>query len=84
VEEVRAQGWARAVGEREEDLSAVAAPVYGARGELAGVLGVQGPSSRLAPAALAAAAAAVVTEAARLSAALGGDGEGSRRAPPVA
>jgi len=46
LERVRAQGWAGAAGEREPDLNAVAAPVRGARGELAAILGVQGPSSR--------------------------------------
>ncbi len=47
VERVRKQGWAEAVGEREDDLAAVAAPVWGARNELAAILGVQGPTSRL-------------------------------------
>lgn len=47
IEDVRAQGWAEAVGEREEDLAAVAAPVWGSRGELAAILGVQGPTARL-------------------------------------
>ena len=43
VERVREQGWAQAIGEREDDLNAVAAPVRGSRGELAAVLGIQGP-----------------------------------------
>ncbi len=47
IETVRVQGWAEAVGEREEDLAAVAAPVRGSRGELAAILGVQGPAARL-------------------------------------
>jgi DNA-binding IclR family transcriptional regulator len=46
VERARAHGWARARGEREEDLNAIAAPVRGSRGELAAVLGVQGPAAR--------------------------------------
>jgi DNA-binding IclR family transcriptional regulator len=46
IEQVRAQGWAQAVKEREIDLNAVAAPVYGAGGTLAAILGVQGPASR--------------------------------------
>jgi IclR family acetate operon transcriptional repressor len=46
IEHVRAQGWAAAVGEREDDLAAVAAPVRGSRGELAAILGVQGPTAR--------------------------------------
>jgi IclR family acetate operon transcriptional repressor len=46
VEAVRGRGWARAVGEREEHLNAIAAPVFGSRGELAAILGVQGPDTR--------------------------------------
>jgi DNA-binding IclR family transcriptional regulator len=46
IARVRAQGWARARGEREADLNALAAPVLGSRGELAAVVGVQGPASR--------------------------------------
>ena len=40
------QGYAEAVGEREPDLNAIAAPVYDAAGELVGIVGVQGPASR--------------------------------------
>jgi DNA-binding IclR family transcriptional regulator len=43
---IRVQGYAEAAGEREEDLNAIAAPVFGSRGELAAILGVQGPASR--------------------------------------
>ena len=43
---VREQGWAQAIGEREDDLNAVAAPVRGSRGELAAVLGSRVPRSR--------------------------------------
>lgn len=46
IQQVRAQGWAQAVKEREIDLNAVAAPVYGANGALAAILGVQGPAAR--------------------------------------
>ena len=46
VERVREQGWAEAAGERERDLNAVAAPVFGADGRLAGILGLQGPDGR--------------------------------------
>jgi IclR family acetate operon transcriptional repressor len=71
VELVRVQGWAQAIGEREEDLNAVAAPVLGAGGALEAVVGVQGPAGRFGPAAMRAARDAVIGEAARLSAALG-------------
>jgi DNA-binding IclR family transcriptional regulator len=46
LEEVRRQGYARAEGERERDLNAIAAPVFGLGGELAAIVGVQGPASR--------------------------------------
>ncbi len=47
IERARARGWSDAVGEREEDLAGVAAPVRGSRGELAAIIGVQGPTARL-------------------------------------
>ena len=43
---VREQGWAEAEGEREPDLNALAAPVLGRAGELAAILGLQGPAAR--------------------------------------
>jgi DNA-binding IclR family transcriptional regulator len=71
VERVRGQGWAQAVGEREEDLNAIAAPVYGSRGELAAVLGIQGPSSRFGEEAMQRALAPLLARAAAVSDALG-------------
>ena len=44
---VRERGFAEAVGEREPDLAALAAPVFGRHGELAAIIGVQGPAARL-------------------------------------
>jgi DNA-binding IclR family transcriptional regulator len=44
--EVRGLGYAAAEGEREPDLNAIAAPVFGLGGELAAIVGVQGPASR--------------------------------------
>ncbi len=46
VERIREQGWAEAAGERERDLNAIAAPVFGAEGRLAGIVGLQGPEGR--------------------------------------
>jgi DNA-binding IclR family transcriptional regulator len=43
---VRECGWAEAEGEREPDLNALAAPVLGRGGELAAILGLQGPAAR--------------------------------------
>lgn len=65
------RGWARAVGEREPDLNAVAAPVLGGRGELVAILGVQGPATRFDETAMAAALAVLCDSAGQLSAVAG-------------
>jgi IclR family acetate operon transcriptional repressor len=43
---VREHGYATAVGEREPDLTAIAAPIRSARGELEAIVALQGPSTR--------------------------------------
>jgi DNA-binding IclR family transcriptional regulator len=47
LDRVRAAGLAEAVGEREPDLNALAAPVIGRGDELVAILGLQGPAARL-------------------------------------
>jgi IclR family acetate operon transcriptional repressor len=76
LDAVRARGWAEAVGERESDLAALAAPAFGRHGELAAILGVQGPVSRLPVAARRSLREPLLVAARDLSAALGG---GARR-----
>jgi DNA-binding IclR family transcriptional regulator len=49
VDLVRGRGWAQAIGEREEDLNAVAVPVLDGHRQLVAVLGVQGPAGRFGP-----------------------------------
>jgi DNA-binding IclR family transcriptional regulator len=49
---VRRNGYATAVGELEEGLVAVAAPVFGAGGGCVAALSVSGPASRMPPEAL--------------------------------
>jgi IclR family acetate operon transcriptional repressor len=71
VARVRAQGWARAEGEREPDLNAIAAPVFGATGDLAAVLGLQGPAGRFDSAAQDAALPTLLAHAAAISRSLG-------------
>jgi DNA-binding IclR family transcriptional regulator len=71
IERVRGQGWAEAAGERERDLNAVAAPVFGADGRLAAVLGVQGPEGRFDRRGRKAAAGALLAHASAVSKALG-------------
>jgi IclR family acetate operon transcriptional repressor len=81
VEKVRAAGWADAVGEREEDLAALAAPVRGSRGELAAIVGVQGPTARLDTKARAAALRPLLVAASTLSGFLGYAGPDAPAAP---
>ena len=46
IERVRDRGYAEAVGEREPGLTAIAAPIRSARGELEAIVALQGPSTR--------------------------------------
>jgi len=46
LDAIRARGYAYNFGEREAELHAIAAPVWGSREELAAIIGVQGPASR--------------------------------------
>jgi IclR family acetate operon transcriptional repressor len=67
---IRNRGWAQAVGEREEDLNAVAVPVLARNGKLAAILGVQGPAARFGPRVMRAAVESLGEKAAQISAAL--------------
>ncbi len=71
LERVRSRGWAQVVGEREDDLNAVAAPVIASRGELVAILGVQGPASRFDGKAMEAALGPLLDHARAVSQALG-------------
>ena len=71
IERVRSSGWAQAVGEREEGLNALAAPVFGTGGGLEAVLGLQGPAARFGPVAMRAAREPLLAAGRELSAALG-------------
>jgi IclR family acetate operon transcriptional repressor len=73
IDAVRERGWARAAGEREPHLNAIAAPVFGAGGELAAILGVQGPDTRFDAAAQEAAVPVLREQALALSRGLGYD-----------
>ncbi len=52
IQRVRERGWAQAIGEREDDLNAVAVPVLDQHRELIAILGVQGPAARFGPRAM--------------------------------
>jgi DNA-binding IclR family transcriptional regulator len=71
---IRELGVAEAVGEREPDLAALAAPVLGRSGELVAVLGLQGPTTRLPAATRKALRAPLLAAAVELGQALGGAG----------
>lgn len=47
VAAVREHGYGTVFGEREPDVNAIAAPVWGRAGTLAAILGLQGPAARL-------------------------------------
>jgi DNA-binding IclR family transcriptional regulator len=68
---VARQRYAEAAGERELDLNAVAAPVFGTDGKLAGIVGVQGPAARFGRVAMRAAVAPLLAAADAVSEALG-------------
>ena len=70
VARARERGWADALGEREEDLNAVAAPVLTGAGTLVAILGVQGPAVRFNPRAMRSAAELLLERAALISSAL--------------
>jgi DNA-binding IclR family transcriptional regulator len=69
---VRERGWADAVGEREPDLGALAAPVFDRSGQLVAIVGIQGPASRLPAATRRALRDPLLAAAAELTHALGG------------
>ena len=70
VARARERGWAQALGEREEDLNAVAAPVLSGTGTLVAILGVQGPAVRFNPRAMQTAVEILLDRASLISAAL--------------
>jgi DNA-binding IclR family transcriptional regulator len=70
VATTRDRGWGQALGEREEDLNAVAAPVRSRAGQLVAILGVQGPAVRFSPRAMRTAVEQLTEKAALISSAL--------------
>lgn len=68
---VRAAGVAISIGQRDPEIAAVAAPVFGPAGRLVGALGVSGPVLRLGAAEAARIAPLVVAEAQAVSRLLG-------------
>lgn len=64
---VTSRGWSQAIGEREDDLNAIAAPVEDGAGQLTAVLGLQGPSTRFGRSAMKRAAVELLDHATSLS-----------------
>jgi len=71
LERVRRRGYAEAYEERERELNAIAAPVFGADGSLAAVIALQGPVSRFGKAAARRAVPTLLEAAGAISRALG-------------
>lgn len=78
LEDVRQRRLSISVGERDPEIAAIAAPVFGPAGAFLGALGLSGPRPRFAGEALPALVATLTAEAQALSRALGG---GARREP---
>jgi DNA-binding IclR family transcriptional regulator len=75
--EIRKRGWADALGELEEGLHGIAAPVRDAAGNCRAALSVSGPAYRLAPEKLPAVASACVEAATRIGSQLPGSANGA-------
>ena len=71
LERVHRRGYAEAYEERERELNAIAAPVFGADGSLAAVIALQGPVSRFGKAAARRAVPTLLEAAGAISRALG-------------
>jgi DNA-binding IclR family transcriptional regulator len=70
VARAKERGWGQALGEREEDLNAVAVPVLNPAGELVAILGVQGPAVRFSPRVMRSTVELLVERAERITSAL--------------
>ena len=71
IDGVRERGYAQAIGEREPDLTAIAAPIRSSRGELEAIVALQGPSSRFDATAVEAAVPLLLERAGAISGELG-------------
>jgi IclR family acetate operon transcriptional repressor len=70
VARVGERGWGQALGEREDDLNAVAVPVLDPAGRLVAILGLQGPAVRFSPRVMRSAVELLMERAERISSAL--------------
>jgi IclR family KDG regulon transcriptional repressor len=72
LERIREKGYATNIGEWSDDVSAIACPVFSHQGIVVGAIGIAGPRLRLGAKTLSYLASAIQSQAARLSADLGG------------
>jgi DNA-binding IclR family transcriptional regulator len=80
LEEVRSEGYARTIDELEPGLSAIAAPVRGARGDVIAALSISGPTLRMTQERIAELQTILIEEADGLSRRLGHSEQGVRAA----
>jgi IclR family transcriptional regulator, acetate operon repressor len=80
LDAVRREGFATSIDELEVGLSAMAAPVRGARGEVIAALSISGPSLRMPPARIAELRPILISEARTLGRRLGHRDQGERAA----
>nr|WP_244962780.1 IclR family transcriptional regulator [Cryobacterium roopkundense] len=71
LDRVRAEGWATTLGELEDGLNAIAAPIFGANGTVIGALSASGPAYRWSAEVMAEHALDVVAAADSVSALMG-------------
>jgi len=69
---IRRRGWAASSGERQPGVASVSAPVFGPAGEVAAVVSISGPASRIRPAAARRLAEPVLAAAREIERAIGG------------
>jgi len=70
VARVQKRGWGQGLGEREEDLNAIAVPVIDPAGKLVAILGAQGPAGRFGPQAMRSAVELLMERAEQISSTL--------------
>jgi len=83
VARTRERGWGQAIGEREVDVNALAAPVHGGGGELVAILGLQGPSGRFGRRAMRAAVDELLERGGEISSSVGGSRAAVETAAPA-
>src|SRR5439155_18431081 len=80
IARVRERGYGTVFGERDADVNAIAAPVWGREYGLAAILGIQGPANRLEDPVML--LGVLREEAGKLTRALGGNGDGAAPGAP--